>query len=129
MIGLAAEALPDYARAEKAYSRAVELAAGEYRPSYAYGCFLYRQGRTAEAIGHLRAAVEREPRAADARFELGKALLQQRELAQAARETEAAIALAPECRFRYQLSRIYREQGRSADADAVIRQMKDCGPN
>jgi tetratricopeptide (TPR) repeat protein len=124
LLALTYDALTQYEEAERAYRRAVELAGKEYRPFLAYGVFLYRQGRMEESLDLLRKAAERNPAAAEAHFELGKVLLHLGRLAEAAQETSKALALSDECRFRYQLGRIYLRQGKPEVAE---RQMsKDC---
>lgn len=138
-LGLTYQALGQPEAAEKAYRRSVELAgkaapggsprrppANEYRPFFAYGVFLYQQGRTEESLALLRKAVEADPNAAEARFELGKALAQLGRFEDAARESEKALALVDECRFRYQLLRIYLQQGRTAEAEEQMNRVKNC---
>jgi superkiller protein 3 len=126
LLALTYDALTQYEEAEKAYRRALELAGKEYRPFFAYGVFLYKQGRMEESLKFLRKAVDTNPAAAEAHFELGKVLLHLGRLPEAAEETKAALALSSNCRYRYQLGRIYLQQGKPAAAEAQMSQVKDC---
>jgi tetratricopeptide (TPR) repeat protein len=125
-LALTYEALSQYGAAEKAYRRAIELAGSHYRPFFAYGVFLYKQMRTEESLLMLQKSVQADPNAAEARFRLGTVLLRMGRLEAAAAQTERALDLARECRFRYQLIRIYIQQGRMAEADEQARQIRGC---
>ncbi len=125
-LGLTYEALGQLEAAETAYRRATELAGKEYRPFFAYGVFLYKQGRLAESFALLQKAAAADPNAAEARFELAKVLSKLGRLDDAARESEQGLALADECRFRYQLVRIYLQQGRTAEAEEQMNRVKNC---
>ena len=125
-LALTYEAMMEYEEAEKAHRRAVELAGDEYRPYFAYGVFLYKQGRDQESLAMLQKAVNAGPNAAEARFEFGKVLLHLGRLHEAARETEAALSLSGECRFRPQLVRIYLRQERTEEADEQAKKIRAC---
>jgi tetratricopeptide (TPR) repeat protein len=60
-----------------------------------YGAFLFRQGRTEEALRPLEQAVREAPSSARANLELGRALLHSDKLSQAATCLEKAVALEP----------------------------------
>ncbi|PYV11421.1 MAG: hypothetical protein DMG07_19280, partial [Acidobacteria bacterium] len=104
MLGLTYEAMLRYGDAERSYRRAVALAGGQYRPYFAYGVFLFRQGRAGESLPLLERAVALDPGAAEARFELGRVLLHLGRLERAEAETRKAVELGGECRYRYQLA-------------------------
>ncbi len=77
----------------------------------------------------MREVVAARPDFADARYELGKALLQQNNVKEAVENLEAAARLAPEkSHVRYQLGRALTAAGRKADGDAQLelyRQLKE----
>jgi tetratricopeptide (TPR) repeat protein len=69
----------------------------------------------------MREVVGLKPDFADARYELGKALLQQGDVKEALENLEAAAKLAPDkSHIHYQLGRAYIAAGRKADGDAQL---------
>ncbi len=125
-LGLASEALGGFAKAEQAYKRGIELSTGEYRPYLAYGVFLQKQGRTAESIQLLERALSLDPENVDARFELGKALLQSGQLEGASRVLEPASSSSNQCRIHYLLVGVYSQQARNEDANRQEKALENC---
>ena len=79
------------------------------------------QGRYAEAIAEYRKAIEKNPRALNLRFRLGRALLLESHrpeaLEQAIREFQAELALNPsDAAAEYEVGQILTAQQKSADA-------------
>jgi len=118
----ALEALGRAAEAERQFRRAVELGAGasaDLDPRLHFGIFLYRQGRTEEAIGRLRSA---RP-SARTHYNLGRALFQQGRLDEAERQLRDAIRLDPAyAEAHLQLAGLYRRLGRVEDAERHAKQ-------
>ena len=77
----------------------------------------------------MREVIELKPDHADARYELGKALLGQGDLKRAIEVLEAAAKLGPDKpHIHYQLGRAYTAAGREADAQKCFdtyKQLKD----
>ncbi len=88
-----AEALGRLGTAMTLYRQAFARAPG--RHSLAYGRFLVRLGRDAEAIAVLRTALAADPDSAAAQFELGRAYLESGQLDAAVTALTQAVALAP----------------------------------
>lgn len=124
-LGLARDALGQFAAAEKSLRKAVDLASGAWRPYLAYGAFLFRQGRTRESLPVLRQALSLAPAAAGVRFELARVLYHENNLAEAARILEAALP-SNECRVHNLLARIYSARGESGLAESEIRAIANC---
>lgn len=90
-LGQCHEALGETAEAERLFQAAIGRKDGWLQGAgLAYGMFLIRQGRAAEAVTVLQAA--QTPESAEARYELGLALSQCDRLAEAVRELEKAPA-------------------------------------
>lgn len=76
---------------------------------------------TPEAIALLREAVGARPDYADARYQLGKALVEQGEMKEAIEQLEMAARAEPSKDYiHYQLSIAYRRAARVADADREL---------
>jgi predicted Zn-dependent protease len=77
----------------------------------------------------MREIIELKPDFADARFELGKALLQQGDVKGAIESLEAGVKSGPDKpHIYYQLGRAYQVAGREADAQKCFetyKQLKD----
>jgi tetratricopeptide (TPR) repeat protein/uncharacterized membrane protein YphA (DoxX/SURF4 family) len=75
--GIAYGVLAQNAEAEKHFRRAVELAPQDAQTHFFYGRWLSGQGRTTEAIGELKASIERNPPWMDPRVLLMQIYFQQ----------------------------------------------------
>ena len=91
------EALGRSKEAEEQFKRTLALGRGRSNedPAIDYGVFLYRAGRTEDALVPLRSAVERDPNSARAELEFGCALLELGRATEAAAHLERAAALDP----------------------------------
>lgn len=119
-IGQAAEALGDATRADREFREAMALCRGrDAGPGTAYGLFLVRQGRGAEAIPVLEEAVKVDGRSAGAQTDLGRALLEAGRTAEAVPHLEKAVEFAPEsAQAHLLLAKAYVKMGRSAEAQS-----------
>lgn len=124
-LGLAQDALGKFDAAEKSFRKAVDLAAGAWRPHLAYGAFLFRQGRPAESLTMLKQALALAPESAAVRFELSRVLYHQNRLAEAARTLEPALP-AGECRIHNLMARIQSALGDGAAADVQVKAIGNC---
>lgn len=120
------EALARAADAERHFREAIRLYQGQERgaedPRVDYGSFLFRQGRTAEALGPLEEAVKALPASARAHTELGRVLLQLDRANGAAERLETAVKLDPnDWAAHLLLGRAYVQLGRSEDAERELR--------
>jgi tetratricopeptide (TPR) repeat protein len=89
--------------------------AGEVDPLLALGSFLYRQGRTREALELLRRAESEYARLAPYQYQLGRALLGEGDWKEAIPALEEAVRLRPGYREAHGLlSRAYFLQGQTA---------------
>lgn len=78
------------------------------------------RGRVAEALPHLRRALEIQPTLAEARYELGAALEKQRDLEGAASELRRAASDDPGlAKAWFRLAAVLRRLGRDEEADAA----------
>ena len=98
-LGLALEALGRDAEAEAHLREAIRLGPGRWHaeddPRVDYGVFLFRQGRTREALAPLEAALKDFADSARHRFELGRVLAQLDQLEAAVTHLERAVAVDP----------------------------------
>jgi len=95
-IAQAADGAGDAARAGREFREAIALANGrDAGPGAAYGLFLVRQGRAAEAIPVLQLAVKVDPKSGEAETNLGRALFETGRTADAMPHLERAVSLAP----------------------------------
>jgi tetratricopeptide (TPR) repeat protein len=125
MLGLAREALGETAAAEADYKRAVRLARGaSYRPLYAYGAFLFKQGRAAESEPLLAEALRLNPDSSDVHFELGRLYLQLGRLKQALEVLQKADPSV--CRVLHLRARVKVAQGLADEAREDIRAHEKC---
>ena len=114
------------AEAERHFVKAVALKGrapgGGEDPRVDYGAFLFRQGRTEDAVGPLQQAVRETPSSARANIELGRVLLHLGRLAAAAVCLEKAAALEPaNWNARLLLGRAYLRLGRIDDGEREMR--------
>ena len=109
--------------AEKEFRKELQLNPTDESSKYhlAY-TLLERKVRTEEALSLLREAIASKHDYADARYQLGKALIEKGEIAEAIDQLEAAANFDPKKDYiRYQLSIGYRRASRIADADRELR--------
>jgi protein O-GlcNAc transferase len=82
--------------AEKQFTESLALSRGaDPQPGTAFGLFLIRQGRVAEAIAPLEEVVKRFPSETDANIHLGRALVEQGRNDAAIARFEQALAASP----------------------------------
>ncbi len=106
------------AEAEQEFRQELSLnptdGASKYHLAYA---LLEQKRQTEEALGLLREVVAARPDYADARYQLGKALIEQGDVRGAVEQLEAAARAAPKKDYiHYQLSIAYRRAARDLDA-------------
>src|SRR4051812_4765045 len=117
-----AQALDALGRADRAaqeFRESVTLCRGaDPGPAVAYGLFLVRQGRAAEAVAPLEEVLKRYPGSADAHTYLGRALLEGGKIPEAIAHLERAIVLAPlSAQAHLLLAKAYVRSGRTGDAE------------
>ena len=112
--------------AERHFVKAVELNGrgerGGEDPRLDYGAFLFRQGRTQEALGPLEQAARDAPSSSRANTEWGRVLLHVDRLEEAAACLEKAVALEPgNWNARLLLGSAYLRLGRTNDGEREMR--------
>lgn len=116
-IGLAWRELNELDKAKTAFEAAIEWQGAtptDAQPFLNLGKLLVDRHQPAEAIPHLKRAVELAPNNPTIHEELSHAYSAQQDLPHAQAELETAIALAPNISsLHYQLGQIYRKQGRT----------------
>ena len=119
-------------QAADTFRQAVAKMPGDYRPSYFLGTALTRAGSQSdpvqqkEVIAALRKAISLEPSDAQSRVSLGQAYLATNQVLPAVVELEKAIQLDPRnSTALYQLGVAYRKQGKSREAEAVLRRFQE----
>ena len=113
----------DWAGAERAYRRALELNPAYTHARTVYAMLLGQMGRTDEAVAEARSAVERDPLAIDGRFMLALVLAQTGRCEEAIAETQAGIELDPHHPMLYQaLGHALAGLGRYDEAVDAFRQ-------
>ena len=120
------EALAEAPEAERCFREAMRLSRGkagpDEDPGIDYGMFLFRAGRTEEALKPLGDAVRAHPASSRARAELGRVLMQADRLEDAARQLEKAIELDPKAwNARLLLGRAYVRLGRIEEGERELR--------
>lgn len=123
-LNFAALGLP--AEAERHFVKAVQLNGRAVRegedPRVDYGAFLFRQGRTEEALRPLEQAVHDVPNSARANAEWGRVLLHMDRLDAAAACLEKAVALEPgNWSAHLLLGRAYLRLGRTNEGEREMR--------
>jgi Flp pilus assembly protein TadD len=113
------------AEAEQHFVKAIQLAGRTPREAedarVDYGAFLFRQGRTAEALRPLQQAASDAP-SARGLLELGRVLLHLSKLDEAAARLEKAVALEPaNSNAHLLLGRTYLRMGRAAEGEREMR--------
>jgi predicted Zn-dependent protease len=110
------------------YSRAGEIAPGDYDSAYGLGACCLIQHDPQRAIEHFRRAVSADPSSVAARFALGDALLRANQPAAAVTELKAAAALEPKMRQAYTLlARAYTRLGQSREAEEALKKEQGLG--
>src|SRR5947207_11540452 len=85
------------------------------------GFVLLARQDSERGIRMMREVISLKPDFADARYELGKALLQQGNVREATENLEAAARLAPDKSYvHFQLARAYQAAGRRAEGDSQL---------
>jgi len=123
-------ALGSPTEAERHFVKAVQLngrATGQGEdPRVDYGAFLFRQGRTEEAVRPLQQAVRDAPSSTRANTELGRVLLHLDKLDSAAACLEKAVAVEPgNWNARLLLGRAYLRLGRVNEGEREMRLGQD----
>jgi tetratricopeptide (TPR) repeat protein len=96
------------------------------------GVLLYFEGKAAEAIPHLRAAVERQPGMAKIQGLLGLAEVRTSDYVQGRKDLEAAFPLIEDLKFKVQvgleLTGVYTQSGELEEASTVLSQLRKAAP-
>jgi len=124
MLALSWEALGNASRAEENFRRAIQLSPASYRPHYAYGVFLLKQGRTAESAPLLAEALRLHPDSSEARFEYGRVLFQTGKLAEALDVLRTADASV--CRMLNLRARVLAALDRAEESARDIQAHQQC---
>lgn len=113
--------------AEREFRQELSLEPSDEASKYHLAYVLLEQKReTAEALGLLREVVAARPGYGDARYQLGKALGEQGDVAGAIENLEAAARAEPEKDYvHYQLSIAYRRASRTAEAERELQLYKE----
>jgi tetratricopeptide (TPR) repeat protein len=119
-------ALNSPAGAEQHFIKAIQSAGrtprGADDPRVDYGAFLFRQGRTADALRTLQPAAQETPASARANLELGRVMLHADRLAEAAACLEKAVQLEPEnFNAHLLLGRAYLRLGKTSEGEREMR--------
>jgi Flp pilus assembly protein TadD len=118
-LGLSTEAEQHFVKAIESASRAGR---GPEDPRVDYGAFLFRQGRTTEALRALQPAAQETPASARANLELGRVMLHTGRLPEAAACLEKALQLEPaNVNAHLLLGRAYLMLGRTSDGEREMR--------
>ena len=114
----ALDAMGNADRADKEYRESIAVCrAADASPGVAYGLFLIRQGRIADAVPPLEEVLKYFPSSAEAQTYLGRGLLEGGRLADAIPHLERAVALAPtSAQAHLLLAKAYVRSGRTGDA-------------
>jgi Flp pilus assembly protein TadD len=112
--------------AESHFRKAIQSTAlaapGGEDPNVDLGAFLFRQGRTEEALGPLEKAVQEAPASSRANTELGRVLLHTGRLEAAAARLERAVAIDPgNWNAHLLLGNAFLRLGRTEDGEREMR--------
>ena len=129
MLGVAKQVAGQYDAAAKSFEEAVRLnrraASPSAWPPLDYGSLLLDERKLAEAEALLREAVRYEPKLSKAHYKLGTSLELQNKTQEAISELKLSASLdASSPEPWYALARIYRHQGREAEAESAIAEFK-----
>ncbi|MDQ2747397.1 MAG: tetratricopeptide repeat protein [Acidobacteriota bacterium] len=116
--------------AEKEFRQELTINPNDEQSKYSIAYILLeRKTNSDEAIALLREAIAARPDYADARYQLGKALIEKGDLKEAVEHLEAAAQSEPKKDYiHYQLSIAYRRADRAADAERelkIFRELKE----
>jgi tetratricopeptide (TPR) repeat protein len=113
--------------AEKEFRRELALNPSDEMSKYSIAyTLLERKINTEEALALLREAIFSRSDYADARYQLGKALIEKGEIVEAIEHLETAARSEPKKDYiQYQLSIAYRRASRVADADRALKNFRD----
>jgi Flp pilus assembly protein TadD len=110
--------------------RAVQLNPEDWQARQRLGAAYARQGRPAEAAGHLREALRLNPASADMQAQLGAILTQQRKFAEAVPAFEEALRLRPDfAEARHSYGTALLEMGKLEPAIGHFRHVLASHPN
>jgi len=115
------EALGRSAEAERAHRKAIE---GDHDPQYLvrYAVFLFRQGRSSEAVAPLTRALQSKPEDFDANLEMGRVLFEQDKLAEALPFLATALKARPASTQAHLLAaKVCQRLGRSSEAERHLK--------
>ena len=97
------------------------------------GVLLYFQGKTSEAIAHLRAAVERQPGLGKIQALLGLAEVRTQDAQDGRKDLEAAFPLIPDQKFKVEvgleLLSLYTQSGDLDQASTLVAQLRKVAPD
>ncbi|MGI9035808.1 MAG: tetratricopeptide repeat protein [Pyrinomonadaceae bacterium] len=115
------------AEAEQEFRAELQLDPGNVLAKYHLAYTLLEQkSKTKEALNLLREAIVARPDYADARYQLGKALIDKGEFGEAVSQLETAAQNDPKKDYiHYQLSIAYRRAARPADAERELKLYKE----
>src|SRR5207244_2416981 len=124
-LGLALEAATMFAEADQAYRKAVATAGGAWRPNFAYGRFLFKQGRITESLSQLIEAFRVQPNDWDVRFEYARALYHTGKL----EEALAVVRHAPssDCRLHNLIVKLLSLRDDHSGLEAELKILQTCG--
>ncbi|HUL74471.1 MAG TPA: tetratricopeptide repeat protein [Vicinamibacterales bacterium] len=112
------------------WTHALEVTTGNYRAENAVGALLVDQGRVADALPHLTAAVRLEPAFAEAHNNLGTALARSGRAEEAMGEYRNALRLEPDLALAHNnLALALAGSGEADDAVAELRQATRLEPS
>ena len=118
--GLVREARQECRAAAAAYEAEIAVSPKLYQPPFNLAKLLSRGGRTADAVTHFRAAVDKNPEFGTGFLYLAKALLDTGDLKGAEESATKGLAATPDAAMvplgHYVLADVYSRAGRDADA-------------
>jgi choline-sulfatase len=119
----------EYEQARAEYTSLLALAPGNYEAHYNLAWLDSREGHSEEALGHLQAAVQSDPKSSAAHNALGSIYLQRKDLERAGREFSEAARLDPQFVFaHYNLGLVLELQGAKDRSAAEFREALKIDP-